>query len=176
MQEKIRTRTSKFLSLILRHHPETVGIALDEHGWADVSELTEKMKLAKEDLDEIVRLDEKGRYQYDEGGTRIRAVQGHSIAVDAEAERKIPPQALYHGTAAKSAASILKQGLLPMERLYVHLSQDPETARKVGLRHGRPVVFLVLAEAMAENGFVFYRAANGVWLTERVPKEYLVRL
>ena len=176
MQDKIRTKTSRFLSLILRHHPEKIGMTLDEHGWADVRELTEKMNLTRADLDEIVRLDEKGRYQYDESGTKIRAVQGHSITVDAEPERKTPPNALYHGTAEKSLDSILRQGLLPMGRLYVHLSGDPETARKVGSRHGRPLVFLVLSEAMAEKGVPFYQAANGVWLCECVPPEYLVKL
>lgn len=176
MQEKQRKKTSKFLSLILRHHPEKIGITLDAHGWAEVDEILSGMKISAEDLEEIVRLDEKGRYQFDESGTKIRAVQGHSIAVDAELERKTPPEVLYHGTAEKYLASIQTEGLRPMSRLYVHLSPDAETARKVGSRHGRPVIFMVLCGEMSRQGIPFYQAANGVWLVEAVKPDYLVRI
>lgn len=173
------TGISKFISLILRHKPEAIGIKLDEHGWAAVNELLKGINkthsLTEEELEEIVRTDKKQRYAFNEDHTLIRANQGHSVPVDVEPEEAKPPQYLYHGTGEKFTASIEKQGLLPKSRLYVHLSGDADTAIKVGSRHGRPVVYMVLAGKMAEDGFRFYRSVNGVWLTERVPAKYLVR-
>lgn len=171
--------TSKFISLILRHKPEIIGVTLDEHGWADVEELIRGVNkthpLTPESLEEIVRTDEKQRYSFNEDHTLIRANQGHSIPVDVEPEEVRPPECLYHGTGEKYTASIEKQGLLPKSRLYVHLSGDMETARKVGSRHGKPVVYQMLSGKMADNGFFFYRSVNGVWLTKVVPAEYLVK-
>ena len=149
------TDTSKFLSLILRHKPETIGIKLDEHGWADVSELISGISKTRpfdmKMLEEIVRTDNKQRYSFNEDKTLIRANQGHSIPVDVELEKKTPPEFLYHGTGEKSVASIDKEGLLSKSRLYVHLSKDTETAVKVGSRHGKPVVYRVTAGKMAEE-------------------------
>ena len=171
------TRTSKYLSLILRHKPEAAGITLDEHGWADVEELIEGIRKSRpfdrEMLEEIVRTDEKGRYSFNEDGMLIRATQGHSIPVDVELPVVEPPEYLYHGTGEKSVTSIDAQGLLPRTRLYVHLSGDAETARKVGSRHGKPVVYKVLSGEMARAGLTFYRSVNGVWLTKSVPPQYL---
>lgn len=168
---------SKYLSLLLRHHPEKAGITLDEHGWADVEELIAGMKKTQrfdlEMLKEIVRTDEKQRYSFSEDGRLIRANQGHSIPVDVELPVVEPPQYLWHGTAEKSVASIEKSGLLPMSRLYVHLSADRETAVKVGSRHGKVVVYRVLSGQMARQGHVFYRSVNGVWLVKHVPADYL---
>ena len=169
--------TSKFISLILRHKPETVGITLDEHGWANVGELIEGASkthpLTREILEEIVRTDEKQRYSFNEDHSLIRANQGHSIPVDVELEEVKPPKYLYHGTGEKYVSSIDQQGLIPKSRLYVHLSGDIETAIKVGIRHGKPVVYRVLAERMEEAGFVFYKSVNDVWLTKMVPVGYL---
>ena len=171
------TRTSKYLSLILRHKPEAAGITLDEHGWADVEELIESIRKSRpfdrEMLEEIVRTDEKRRYSFNEDGTLIRANQGHSIPVDVELPVVEPPEYLYHGTGEKSVTSIDAQGLLPRTRLYVHLSGDAETARKVGSRHGKPVVYKVLSGEMARAGVTFYRSVNGVWLVKAVPPQYL---
>ena len=171
------TRTSKYLSLILRHKPEAAGITLDEHGWADVEELIEGVRKSspfdRAMLEEIVRTDEKRRYSFNEDGTLIRANQGHSIPVDVELPVVEPPEYLYHGTGEKSVASIDARGLLPRTRLYVHLSGDAETARKVGSRHGKPVVYKVLSGEMARAGLTFYRSVNGVWLTKSVPPQYL---
>ena len=168
------TDTSKFLSLILRHKPETIGIKLDEHGWADVSELISGISKTRpfdmKMLEEIVRTDNKQRYSFNEDKTLIRANQGHSIPVDVELEKKTPPEFLYHGTGEKSVASIDKS------RLYVHLSKDTETAVKVGSRHGKPVVYRVTAGKMADEGFEFFLSVNGVWLTKAVPAEYLSKL
>ncbi len=172
--------TSKFISLILRHKPEVIGITLDDHGWADTKELIEGVNkthpLTMEMLEEIVRTDAKQRYSFNEDKTRIRANQGHSIPVDADLTETEPPETLYHGTGEKSVPSIEKQGLRPMSRLYVHLSKDAATARTVGSRHGKPVVYIVLAGEMHRDGYPFFLSANGVWLTREVPVRYLQRI
>ena len=173
--------TSKFISLILRHNLGAVGITLDEHGWANVQELIDGINrsdghiLDMEMLEEIVRTDEKQRYSFNEDHTLIRANQGHSIPVDVDLEEKIPPDILWHGTGEKYVSSIDRQGLIPKSRLYVHLSSDKETARKVGSRHGRPVIYQVDCRRMVQDGFPFYLSANKVWLTKEVPARYLSR-
>ncbi len=171
---------SKFLALILRHKPDAIGITLDEHGWANVDELLSG--LAREEpcdltrLERIVDEDEKQRYSFNDDHTLIRANQGHSIPVDVELEPLTPPTVLYHGTGEKYARLIDAQGLLPKSRLYVHLSTDVATARKVGARHGKPVLYRVDSSKMVEQGYAFFRAVNGVWLTKRVPNEFLERV
>ena len=166
--------TSKFLSLILRHKPQVVGLELDEHGWADVEELIRCVKgLDLATLEQTVAQDEKQRYSFSADKKLIRANQGHSIPVDVELAELEPPEILYHGTGEKSSASIKSQGLLKMSRLYVHLSSDIETATKVGRRHGKPKIFVVESGKMFADGFKFYRSVNGVWLTEHVPAKYL---
>lgn len=168
---------SKYISLILRHKPEAIGISLDEHGWANVEELiagiAKKNQFDMEMLEEIVRTDEKQRYSFNEDKTLIRANQGHSIPVDVELEQVAPPEYLWHGTGEKYVASIDEIGLISKSRLYVHLSGDEETAMKVGKRHGNSVLYRVLSERMQQDGFIFYRSANGVWLTRQVPVCYL---
>lgn len=167
--------------MILRHNPGVIGITLDEHGWADVSELIDGINntgnhfIDMEMLEEIVRTDEKQRYSFTEDHSLIRANQGHSIPVDVELEEKIPPDTLWHGTGEKYVSSIDKQGLIPKSRLYVHLSSDTETARRVGSRHGKPVIYTVNCKKMVEDGYRFFLSANGVWLTKAVPPEYLQR-
>ena len=172
--------TSKYISLILRHQPEVIGITLDEHGWADVNQLIEGVNkthpLTGELLEEIVRTDEKQRYSFNEDHTKIRANQGHSIPVDVELKEAEPPEELYHGTGEKYTGSIEQQGLIPKSRLYVHLSKDTETAVKVGQRHGRPVVYTVMAGEMYRDGYQFFLSANGVWLTKEVPVRYLHKI
>lgn len=174
------TETSKYISLILRHKPEVIGITLDEHGWADVKELieginrTRPMNMAL--LEEIVRTDEKQRYSFNEDRTLIRANQGHSVPVDLELPVMAPPEFLWHGTGEKYTSSIEEIGLIPKSRLYVHLSKDIETAKTVGQRHGRPVIYRVLSGKMAQDGYVFYRSVNGVWLTKEVPVAYLEKI
>lgn len=169
----------KFISLILRHKPETVGITLDEHGWANVDELisgiAKRQYFDMSMLEEIVATDSKQRYSFNEDKTLIRANQGHSIPVDVELEKAMPPEYLYHGTGEKYVSSIEVQGLLPKSRSYVHLSSDNNTAKKVGARHGKPVVYRISAGKMAEDGYVFYKSVNGVWLTKEVPVEYFKR-
>lgn len=177
-REQNLTKLGKFLCLILRHRPETIGISLDRHGWADVDELIQgvgrKYAFSREVLEEIVRTDGKQRYSFSEDGTRIRANQGHSIPVDLELAPAEPPAVLWHGSARRFQASILEQGLLPQSRLQVHLSPDYATALAVGRRHGEPVVFQVQSGEMHRDGYLFYRAKNGVWLTDTVPPAYLL--
>ena len=169
--------TSKYMSLILRHKPETIGITLDEHGWADVDELIEGISRTQnfnmDILEEIVRTDEKQRYSFNDDKTKIRANQGHSIEVDVELEEKEPPEILWHGTGEKFATSIDNIGLIPKSRLYVHLSKDEETATTVGRRHGKPVLYMVNTREMYKDGFKFFLSKNGVWLTKEVPVRYL---
>ena len=180
MEDGMREDTSRFIALILRHKPETIGITLDEHGWADVQALLEGVSrthpLTREELEEIVRSDSKQRYAFNEDHTRIRANQGHSVAVDVELKEVKPPETLYHGTGEKYVSSIEREGLLPKSRLYVHLSSDTRTAQDVGARHGTPVIFLVDAGKMARDGYAFYLSQNGVWLTKQVPAQYLERM
>lgn len=168
---------SKFIALILRHKPETIGITLDEHGWAKVDELIDGISKTyvfnMEMLEEIVRTDKKGRYSFSEDKTLIRANQGHSINVDVELEEKEPPEFLWHGTGEKFISGIDTEGLIPKSRLYVHLSKDEDTALQVGARHGKPVLYRVLSGKMYKDGYVFYLSQNGVWLTKKVPLEYL---
>ena len=175
-----RTELSRFIALILRHRPEVIGIALDAHGWANVDELiagiSKTHPLTRETLEAIVASDEKQRYAFNENKTFIRANQGHSIPVDLELKAIEPPRILYHGTGEKFVASIEKQGLRAKSRLYVHLSEDGETALKVGARHGKPVIFCVIAKEMHRDGYAFYRSLNGVWLTREVPGLYLKRM
>lgn len=172
------TKVSKFLSLILRHKPEEIGIQLDKHGWANVDELiggvTAKYPGFNLDiLKEIVATDEKQRYSFNGDKTLIRANQGHSIPVEVELEEVEPPEYLYHGTAWKYIPSIMQCGLIPKSRLYVHLSGDIETATNVGKRHGAGMVLHVRSGDMHRDGITFYRSVNGVWLVKNVPVEYL---
>ena len=168
------TKASKFLSLILRHKPEKIGIKLDEHGWAKVPEILKGMDLTMNDLEHIVDTDEKRRYSFNDDKTLIRANQGHSIPVDLELEPVQPPEYLYHGTVGQFLASIQKEGLLPRSRQYVHLSADLETAVKVGKRRGKLVVLQIASGKMHQDGHVFYISENGVWLTDAVPPQYIM--
>lgn len=177
MPPEMMERASRFLSLVLRHKPEAIGIQLDNHGWANVDELLTALRqrrpLTMAQLEDIVQTDEKQRYSFNEDRTKIRANQGHSIPVDVELKVCTPPEILYHGTSEKYVDSILAQGLLHRSRLYVHLSGDIETAKKVGARHGRPRVFSVNSGQMHRNGYNFFLSENGIWLTEAVPPKYL---
>lgn len=172
------TKVSKFLSLVLRHKPEEIGIELDKYGWADTELLVDRLAarypgFTFEILEEIVRTDEKQRYSFTDDRTQIRANQGHSIPVDLGLEPVEPPEFLYHGTGMKYKDAIYKEGLIPKSRQYVHLSQDLETALAVGKRHGEPIIFVIDSGEMYRYGYEFYRSENGVWLTEQVPRLYL---
>lgn len=171
-------RPSRFLSRVLRHAPASIGLALDAAGWADVDTLIERARahglpLDRAMLDEIVATNDKQRYAYDDGGRRIRARQGHSLDVDLGLVPVEPPARLYHGTATRHLHAIQRQGLRPGRRRHVHLSTDAATARHVGARHGMPAVLGVRAHAMHTAGHPFYRAENGVWLVDAVPRAFI---
>ncbi len=171
-------RTSKFLSLVLRHRPETIGLSLGEGGWVAIDDLLTAMSkhqraLSRDQLADVVENNSKKRFALDDAGTHIRAVQGHSKAVDLGYEAEVPPDNLYHGTVERFLTSILEEGLSPGSRLHVHLSLDVKTAEAVGRRRGKPVVLTVDSGGMHVKGHRFYRADNGVWLTESVPPAFL---
>ena len=162
-------RISKFLSLILRHSPETIHLNIDKNGWANIDELIanankyKKMYLSTELIKATVETNDKQRFIISDDGKRIRANQGHSIQIDLELECKTPPDILYHGTTDRFLDSILKDGLKPMSRQYVHLSQNEETALTVGKRHGNPVVLYIMAKTMYDEGNKFYLSENNEW-------------
>jgi putative RNA 2'-phosphotransferase len=178
MNEKTTKDTSKFLSLVLRHAPEKIQLALDENGWANVNELITQCnkfhkKLNLELLSYVVETNDKKRFAFNEDKTRIRASQGHSISVDLNIEAVMPPEFLYHGTVDKFIEAIKKEGLQKMSRQHVHLSQEKETAIKVGSRRGKPIILVVNTKQMQEDGFTFYFSENKVWLTDEVPAKYI---
>jgi len=178
MDTKSRTAASKFLSFVLRHEPEAVGIALDGAGWVDVDVLlqacsTHGHSLSRDELDEIVATNPKQRFAFSEDGRRIRANQGHSTAVELGHEPAVPPDVLFHGTIRSLLPAIRERGLLRMERHHVHLSADEATALAVGGRRGKPTLLRIDARAMREAGHVFFRTPNGVWLTDAVPSSFI---
>jgi putative RNA 2'-phosphotransferase len=171
-------RVSKFLSLVLRHDPRRIGIRLDDAGWTGVSELlaacaAHGVSITRAELTALVAASDKQRFALSADGQRIRANQGHSVEVDLQLVAVAPPATLYHGTVASAISSIRKGGLVRGERHHVHLSADVETASRVGARRGKPVILTVRAADMAAAGHVFYRSANGVWLVEHVPAEFI---
>lgn len=171
-------KISKLLSYVLRHNPDHIGITLDKNGWVTVAELIEKINatgtfLDKDLLQSIVADNDKRRFAFDDTQTLIRASQGHSIEVDLQMEAATPPAHLYHGTADRLLESILADGLQKRSRQHVHLSDNIDTAKAVGGRHGKPIVLIIDAKAMQEAGYLFYLSANKVWLTDEVPARFI---
>jgi putative RNA 2'-phosphotransferase len=179
MNKQLNIKTSKFLSLVLRHEPQRIGITLDAEGWTPVEELLtavarHRRPISRRELEEVVATNDKKRFAFSTDGLLIRASQGHSVEVDLGLVPIEPPELLYHGTVERFLESIRKEGLLRGNRQHVHLSADRETAGRVGQRRGRPVVLVVEAGQMRREGHVFYRSENGVWLAEAVPPGYLI--
>jgi len=179
MNEKTKIRISKFLSLVLRHRPETVGITLDSAGWVQVDALLAGCHQAGrfmrlDQLEEVVATNNKKRFEFSADGEMIRASQGHSVDVDLGYTPAEPPEILYHGTAVQNIKAIRARGLVKGKRHHVHLSPNKTTAVNVGNRYGKPVVLEVRAAAMADEGMSFFVSTNGVWLTDNVPPEYLI--
>lgn len=175
--EKVK-HLSKFCSFLLRHRPEEYGLTLEKGGWLPVEHLLECAKKKGHDvnfdiLEKMVKENDKQRFSFNEDKTKIRANQGHSVEVDLGLKERKPPHILYHGTAERFRKQIEKQGLLKMNRQHVHLSADAETAKTVGGRHGKPLIFTVLADDMYQAGYQFFLSENGVWLTDHVPADYL---
>lgn len=177
MEEKNKIGLSKFLSYVLRHRPEKIGITLDKNGWTDTSTLIEKAKteveFTLEELKEVVKNCDKQRFALSEDGTQIRANQGHSIKVDITFKEITAPPVLYHGTVKEAIEGIKDKGLRPMKRHHVHLSKDEATANIVGSRRGKAIILKIDAMKMQDEGFKFYISDNGVYLTDIVPKKYI---
>jgi putative RNA 2'-phosphotransferase len=178
LDDKRMVKVSKYLSKHLRHEPERLGLVLEPGGWVRVDTLlaacaAKSFAVSEEELREVVERSDKQRFAFDCSGEKIRANQGHSVSVDLELEPAEPPAVLYHGTGAGSVDAILSGGLLRMGRHHVHLSAERETAVRVGQRHGKPVVFSVDTGRMVADGYTFFVSANGVWLVESVPVQYL---
>ena len=178
MDERKLVKISKYLSKHLRHQEERSGLILENGGWVNVEDLLKaaarnNFPISVTELKEVVEKNDKKRFSFDESGIKIRANQGHSVAVDLNLKPQIPPATLYHGTAERNANSIKEHGLLKMARHHVHLSIDAETARRVGARHGKPLIFKIDTAAMTAENFEFFVSENGVWLTENVPPKFL---
>ncbi|WP_452600165.1 RNA 2'-phosphotransferase [Pontimicrobium sp. MEBiC01747] len=179
MNDKNKKRISKFLSLILRHNPDKIGLELDENGWADINELITKankrnVRFSKENLEDIVETNDKKRFAFNDDKTKIRANQGHSITtIDLKLDALEPPAYLYHGTVGKFINAIKTNGLQKMSRQHVHLTSELETAVKVGSRRGQAIILSIRAKDMHDKGYTFYQSENGVWLTDAVPAEFI---
>lgn len=172
------TRVSKFLSLVLRHQPQKIGIELDEAGWVEVQTLLDALvshnfPITPEELNQVVETSDKKRFAFSEDRHQIRASQGHSVQVELGYQPATPPDILYHGTVDRFLASIRKTGLIKGQRHHVHLSPDTETATKVGDRRGKAIILKINAAAMTKEGLLFYISANGVWLTDNVPPQFI---
>jgi putative RNA 2'-phosphotransferase len=170
---------SKFLCLILRHKPQEIGISLDEHGWANIDELIKGFNKRDKDINldillEIVSTDNKNRYSITDDNKFIRANQGHSIQVDVELKEITPPDTLYHGTAIRTIDAIKEKGILSMSRLYVHLTDNIDTAITTGKRHGESAIILIASKEMHQDGYKFYKSLNNVYLTKFIPTKYLI--
>lgn len=171
-------RSSKFLSLVLRHQPETAGIELDEAGWVDIDALlagcaNARRPLTRKQLDHIVSTNSKKRFEFSPDRLRIRASQGHSVSVDLQYAPQTPPDLLYHGTASRFLEDIRTTGLNKMKRHHVHLSAETKMTLEVGARHGKAVLLTIRASEMSHAGHTFYLSTNGVWLVDAVPPEYI---
>ncbi len=176
MTENRKKHISKFLSLILRHKPETINLILDKNGWAFVSDIlsNSELKFTRGELEEVVATNDKKRFSFSEDKTKIRANQGHSIdKIDLNLKPASPPLELFHGTVENVIPKIRERGLKKMRRQHVHLSKDRETAIKVGSRRGKPIIITIRALEMWNKGYRFYKSENGVWLTDAVPSEYI---
>ncbi|MGZ3438221.1 MAG: RNA 2'-phosphotransferase [Polyangia bacterium] len=178
MGDRRDVHVSRLLSLVLRHRPDRLGLALDDQGYVDVQLLLESLArhsepVTREDLERIVRENDKQRFAFDAERRRIRASQGHSAAVNLEYAPVTPPTTLYHGTVARFVDAIRREGLQSRARQFVHLSREVDTATTVGRRRGEPIVLIVRAGEMASEGFEFHVSANGVWLTRHVPPRFI---
>lgn len=178
LPEKELRNLSKFLSLVLRHKPETIDIRLSNGGWVNTNLLIEKCnafgkKIDLKTLKYLVETNNKKRFGFNTDKSKIRANQGHSVSIELGLSKRIPPEILYHGTAIQNVESILESGLNKQKRQHVHLSDNVETALQVGQRHGKPVVLKIYAKQMHQDGFAFFLSKNNVWLTELVPSKLI---
>lgn len=177
MTQKRKVQIGKFISLVLRHEPQKIGLTLDDAGWATVDDLLAGLarkgkRLSVAELEDLVMTNDKQRYSFNDDHTRIRANQGHSLKLDLQLTAMTPPEVLYHGTATRFLDAINEHGIQKRNRHHVHLAADYETAVTVGSRHGKPIVLVIDTVTMQRDGHTFYRSENGVWLTDTVPAQY----
>ena len=168
MKDSHLTTQSKRLAYLLRHSTQP-----NQHGWMEVKLLLSEHNFTESDLTEIVDTDTKGRFEFSEDGSLIRALYGHSNGVSIEYQELTPPATLYHGTAKKYLNTILSEGLKPQSRNFVHLSENHDVARSVGQRHGEPIILHIETAKILQNGGIFYKAQNGIWLTKFIAPEYI---
>jgi putative RNA 2'-phosphotransferase len=180
MDHKKLKAISKFLSLVLRHQPEMIGLSLDKSGWANIKELlggAAKHKrgrnISRALLETVVKTNDKQRFEISTDGNHIRARQGHSVSVELGYQPSAPPEILLHGTPSLSVQSIRESGLKKMQRHHVHLHIDEQTASAVGARRGQPVLLKIRAAEMTRQGHEFFVTENQVWLTDHVPAEFI---
>lgn len=174
-------KESKCISYILRHGADKIGTPITIDGYVTVSDLLsacgdQGYKISIEILYEIVALDSKCRYSFNSNRTAIRANQGHSLPVDLEFKKKIPPSVLYHGTSTTMIAVIRKTSIQKMRRTHVHLSDNINTALAVGARHGQPAIIHIDCAAMVADGIAFYQSVNNVWLVDNVNSKYITEI
>jgi putative RNA 2'-phosphotransferase len=179
------SRKSKFLALVLRHNPALIGLSMDRHGWVSVDEFLKNCAshgapfkyqgkpYTRTELTDIVAKDDKGRFEFDNSKTKIRAVHGHSVDLEMDRPSEVPLSTLYHGTTGRFLDGIFSDGLMPMKRRFVHLSETVEQALNVGGRHGEPLLLVIAAGELHKRGKDFFRSESGVWLTDHVPPEYI---
>ncbi|MDW8102286.1 MAG: RNA 2'-phosphotransferase [Anaerolineae bacterium] len=180
MRKGTRIKLSRFMSYILRHHPERVGLTLDEEGFVPVDELAKAIAstpgwewVERHHLIQVVTGDPKGRFQV--VGDKIRAAYGHSVDISLKYKPVKPPEILYHGTSRRAVPSIKKEGLKPQKRRYVHLSADVGTALEVGSRHDEnPVVLAIKAREAFKAGIFFTKAAPAIFLSDPIPPEFII--
>ncbi len=169
-------KISKYLSFLLRHKPDSIGLKLDNQGWASIDELIElttDIKLSREIIEIVVETNDKQRFSISDTGTKIKANQGHSITIDLNLAPTEPPAHLYHGTASRFLESILEKGITKQQRHHVHLTESLAVAKAVGSRYGKPVILCIDSQAMVKDGFDFFKTTNNVWLVDEVLPAYL---
>ena len=178
MNQKTNKRISKFLSLVLRHQPETIGIELDESGWVEISDLISGMIRSGRDvtinqIKEVVKTNDKQRFTISDDDQRIRAKQGHSVEVELGYQPATPPESLCHGTPDRFIPLIRDEGLKKMQRHHVHMHEDQKLAKEVGSRRGHSVLLNIRSREMHDAGHEFFVTENDVWLTDHVPPEFI---
>lgn len=170
---------SKEVSYALRHAPWEYELEMNEEGWVPIEQLLDALhkeekwkEVLENDLAKMIEKSEKKRHEILQGN--IRAYYGHSIPMRITKEIRVPPSILYHGTAKRFLQSIKKSGLLPQSRQYVHLSQDIETAKRVGKRRDdEPCILIIDAEKAWKEGVKFYLGNEKVWLADQIPSKYI---
>ncbi len=167
------TKVSKYISYLLRHNPENLD--MDNEGFVDLDELILKLQ-EKYDVDKrfIKAIVNSPNPRFEVANNKIRALYGHTVDVDSARTEDTLAAVLYHGTTLEAAARILRDGLKPMRRQWVHVSPTKDIARDVGGRRtANPVILEVDAKAARDEGIRFYKVTETVFLCSEVPPRYV---